>query len=295
MEHDEKTFGEIMDFYYKLLCVDDIPSGVRSQMLFYGGTVPYAVAGAQGGAYRKFGDVDIHVPVDTFASVRGAITGLREFEMQDNFKAEKPIGNATLPHRSTTPINPNAAEPCYATPPNSYNQLPNATTPINPNVTESRSTTLDYGFAGKLHGIDISVAPIYEHNNCIMARTVSTGSHGDFFVDRYKLMDYPLGDLTVKQNIFGCDINTFANEYTLLTKLRSIRNGLKYRAEKDGEDIRFIHDNIHALNITPKRIIQIAKRLPNNNVICAHKIDGGKIVGTYNAREYKELCDTRTH
>ena len=48
-----------MNFYEKLLFVDKIPEELKNEIVFYGGTVPYAILGQQPKA-RQFSDIDMY-------------------------------------------------------------------------------------------------------------------------------------------------------------------------------------------------------------------------------------------
>jgi hypothetical protein len=148
----------------------------------------------------------------------------------------------------------------------------------------------DFGFECKITGMGfenkIGFTPLLGSAN-ILSRGIRTfKKHGDFLVEYKILKDFSPMEFKRIVNIGGCEANVVPLEYTLASKLRTMKQNLAHRAVRDKCDIDFMKENSEKLGIDPHLVAQILQKLPVNGREYAYKVENKRVVAEYSGEEF---------
>lgn len=300
---EKYSLNQIKDFYKRLLTLNP---EILKHIYFYGGTIPYILNNVI--ESRNFGDIDMFVPTEYMEMLR------EEFLKQESFKMlvdSKPYAEQCM---LTTRI---AKEPNTLTthsdllddPTTSlFEGLANFMVPrslkrdyvdengiVHNSLTEYKEEQLpyirkiqDFGFKAKLFGINISVFPIYEYENNIMAKSFNINEKGNFLLGVRVLNNTKLSDFIKSVRVDNLDLSILPLEYTLASKQSAVEGNYAYRYEKDKEDVEYILSHKDELGISDEMLKKILNNYPDYTVSIAYRIDGESTT-TMNGETYKEL------
>ncbi|HBA37963.1 MAG TPA: hypothetical protein DCY94_04510, partial [Firmicutes bacterium] len=299
------TLEQIREFYQSLKTIDP---EVLKHICFYGGTVPYILNNAS--ISREFGDVDMFVPTEWMERLRKEFTKQSSFEMLCD---SKPLAEACM---LTTRIAKDSSELALATRQTNSNEFVSSLfetfmglmTPsykkrdyVDPNgivhnpLSVYREAQLsyyrkvqDFGFKARLFGVDISVSPIYEYENDIMAKSFNINEMYRFLLGVRVLNDTTLANFMRQVNVFGSIFNVLPLEYTLASKQSAVEGMYAKRYLKDKIDIEYILTHKNELGISDERLQEILRNYPDYSISIAYKIDGDQTT-TMSGESYKQL------
>ena len=272
------NYNDIMAFYEWFLFSDEVPEELRKEAVFFGGTVPYAVLGVAPTPDtwnpRTFGDVDIYVQLREFKKVRGLITKLKRFTMQDD------SADMFIYHKTNNEINVFNDEV--------YNKLLHK----------------DFGFRGSINvnsklmdmmlkrNVNVSLYPIFSENGNICSRGFRFGRYykekGDYLLDTMLAEHYSLDDFIIPSSILGKDVNIVTPEYIIQSKRNALSKEFKYRKSKDIADINFITEHEDELGVDKEKRYVLEDKIPYIGVQNAYRIKNGKIVDELSGYAYVE-------
>jgi len=148
----------------------------------------------------------------------------------------------------------------------------------------------DFGFKGSLFGINISVFPMYEYKNKIMAKSFNASNKDQYLLGVKIMNDTKIDNFVKNVNICGANLNMMPLEYTLVSKEGAIKDKYYRRFEKDQEDIKYILEHKEELGIDDELLKEIRKKYPDYSISIAYKVsDPVQIV---DGQTYKKLLFT---
>lgn len=273
------TLAEIKEFFNKL---KDINKNVLDYMYFYGGTIPYMLTNAD--TSRDFGDVDIFVPIEAMRSVREELQHQPSFEV--DFDSINVTSRVNLTSRIPTEekedttglgilfalMNPNADD-------ETLNELFNH---------NSNRCLQDFGLKGKLFGVNISIFPIYQYNNDLMAKSFNITDMYEYLLAVRVMNNTEVKDFAKNVQICGNNINILPMEYVIISKESAIEQGYQKRAEKDKEDLAYIQKHKEELAIDDEYKEQLREKYPDYSIAMAYFV-GPREVEKISGEKYKDL------
>lgn len=149
----------------------------------------------------------------------------------------------------------------------------------------------DFGFKAKLFGINISVFPIYEYENNIMAKSFNINQVNQFLLGVRVLNNTKLAEFIKKVKINDLVFNILPLEYTLVSKQSAVSGEYLYRYEKDKQDVEYILSNKNKLGISDDKTQEIMSNYPDYSISIAYKISGNQTT-TMDGEAYKKLVLT---
>lgn len=283
-EEEEKkkyTLDEIKEFYTKLKTINE---EALKYMYFYGGTIPYLLVDAS--TSREFGDVDIFVPIEAMRLVREELNRQQSFHVDfDSINVTSRVGLvASIPEEQKEASNQMGLGILYAM--------------MNPNATNdelgclfgsARNRTLqDFGLKGSLFGVNISIFPIYQYNNDLMAKSFNITDTYEYLLAVRVMDNMAVKDFAKNIKICGNALNILPIEYVIISKESAIEKGYQKRAEKDKEDLAFIEENKEKLEIDEELKQKLKDNYPDYSISQAYFV-GGNGVEEIGGEKYKEL------
>lgn len=300
---------QIKEFYQNLKTLD--PEIVK-HICFYGGTVPYILNNAS--ESRDFGDIDMFVPTEYMEKLRVEFAKQESFEMICD---SKPYAEACM---LTTRIAKKSTELTLK------NQQVNTLGSVTSSLFDSLNGLMipreykgdyidangivhnplsvhkeerlpyyrkvqDFGFKAKLFGIDISVFPIYEYKNNLMAKSFNINKMYKFLLGVKVLDNTKLAELIQQVNVYGSIFNVLPLEYTLASKQSAVEGSYAFRYEKDKEDVKYILSHKDELGISDEKLQEILKNYPDYSISIAYEISGDQVI-TMDGETYKQLILT---
>lgn len=303
------TLKEIQNFYQKLKTLD--PEIVK-HICFYGGTIPYILNNAT--ESRDFGDIDMFVPTKYMEKLREEFAKQESFEMVCDSKpyAEacmlttriaKESYDLTLQNQNIDSLDNvssfifnsfmNFMTPSYCT--SDYiDENGIVHNPLNAHMEDQLPyyrKVQDFGFKAKLFGIDISVFPIYEYKNNIMAKSFNINEMYKFLLGVRVLDNTKLGEFIQQVNMYDSIFNILPLEYTITSKQSAVEGNYVYRYEKDKEDVEYILSHKDELGISDEKLKYILEKYPNYSIAIAYEINGNQVT-TMDGETYKQLVLT---
>lgn len=303
------TLKEIKNFYQNLKNLD---SEIVSHLCFYGGTVPYILNNAT--ESRDFGDIDLFVPIQYMEKVR------IEFLKQDSFemiKDSKPLAEDWM---LTTRIKKESTELALKNNENEFESVASSfaevlakwMTPIDQerdymddngivhNIFNAyREEQLpyyrkiqDFGFKAKLFGVSISVFPLYEYEQGLMAKSFNINENRQILLGVRVLENTQLNEFIKPIHYADSTFNILPLEYTLISKQSAVDEKYAYRYEKDKVDVKYILSHKKELGIKEERIEEILKNYPDYSISIAYEWNGREVV-TMGGEEYKKRVLTK--
>ena len=107
----------------------------------------------------------------------------------------------------------------------------------------------DFGFKGKLFGVNISVFPMYEYENDIMAKSFNANNDTQYLLGIKIMKNTKIKDFVKNVNLCGASLNILPLEYTIASKQGAIKDKYYKRFDKDKEDIEYILNHKEELGI----------------------------------------------
>ncbi len=304
---ERHTLSQIKEFYQKLKTLD--PSVVK-EMCFYGGTIPYILNNAR--ESRDFGDIDIFVPVPQMEKLR------EELAKQDSFKMlcdSKPLAQfchltSRIQKNTTELVNRNGESKEFLNlmrntianyqDENIIDVEPNGRTSNQLEEFLSRTRpyynkTQDFGFKAKLFGINISVFPIYQYNNNIMAKSFNINEMYKFLLGVRILNNENIENFVKSVELYGSVFKVLPLEYTLVSKKSAVEEQCSFRLEKDQKDLDYILSHKEELGINDETLQVIFNNYPDYSISIAYRVNDNGTTTTMSGATYKELVLTNRH
>lgn len=273
------TLDEIKTFYTKL---KDINEEILKYMYFYGGTIPYMLLDAN--TTREFGDVDIFVPIEAMRYVREEIMRQPSFEnIFDSIDVTSRVNlTASIPankEEDTTGLgvlyalmNPNADDETLN---ELFNNRPNC-------------CLQDFGLKAKLFGVNISIFPIYQYNQDLMAKSFNITDVYEYLLAVRVMNNMEIKDFAKNVKICGNNLNILPIEYVIISKESAIEQGYEKRMTKDKEDLEFIDEHKEELGIDEELKSKLKENYPDYSISKAY-FAGPSKVETISGEKYKDL------
>jgi len=259
-------------------------------MVFYGGTVPYAILEKEPDGHvrnqyfdqndgewetsydrREFGDIDIYAPIKLMKEIRKAIMNMKGFSMG------RDSANLQRVHRkkSIEEINPIHREV--------YNKLIHK----------------DFGFFGDIKKgeewwsdkVGVSVYPLFEQNNSIKTRGFRESNgyrDGEFLIDAGIVNNMGMAEFVTPAKILGKNVRVAPMEYTVASKKRAIEKDWKKRIGKDEFDINFIMQHASELGINPELIKRFDSSVPRYSLEKAYEMEDGEAIAELDGEQFQE-------
>lgn len=304
LKKERYTLFQIKEFYQKLKTLD--PDVVK-EMCFYGGTIPYILNNAS--ESRDFGDIDIFVPVPQMEKLREELTKQNSFEMICDSKPlvqfchltsriQKKSAELVDEKRKTNEfldlmLNAMTIPPCEDI--IDIDQNGNYYNPLEEFLSRTRSfynKTQDFGFKAKLFGINISVFPIYQYQNNIMAKSFNINEMYRFLLGVRILNNANIDDFVRNVEIYNTTFKVLPLEYTLVSKKSAVDEQYSFRLEKDREDIEYILSHREELGLEYEKIQEILSKYPDYSISIAYRVNDNGTTSTMDGETYKALVLT---
>lgn len=299
------TLKQIQEFYQNLKTLD--PEIIK-HICFYGGTIPYILNNAS--ESRDFGDIDMFVPTEYMEKLRAEFANQESFEMLCDSKplAETCMLTTRIAKESTELALKNQQVDTLGNVASSlFDSFMSFMTPSeykrdyvdangivhNPLSVHKEEQLLyyrkvqDFGFKAKLFGINISVFPIYEYENNLMAKSFNINEMYRFLIGVRVLNNTKLSEFIQQVNVYGSIFNVLPLEYTLASKQSAVEGGYAFRYEKDKEDVEYILSHKDELGISDEKLQEILKKYPDYSISIAYEIDGDRVI-TMGGETYKQ-------
>jgi len=289
---DVKNFFNLF-FNYSGFISEDL----KNKMIFYGGTIPYILLNEEG-VTRKFGDIDIFVPIENMEEFRSYLESVQYKYFKYDYDSMQLTRKARLTAKGLK-VNPKVFY-CYNDEDYDAYKEYREQQRAEEEKALSQSKYQDYGFKGKLYDMNISVFPIYEWEidgkTVICAKSFRIGENeGDW---KFLLNTIVSKDTTIDEfcsTIVGDDSSCvkehtlrFARiEYTIASKLSAINHGYKLRKETDEFDLDYIMKHKKDLMIDDELIESFKERIPDYGVSWVYRISRSNDVSVWSPEEYK--------
>jgi len=314
---------QIKEFYQQLQDPTSFDPKVLEQLKFYGGTVPYVAAQQQQGQARKFGDVDIFVPIQIMGALRNYLQNVRNFDMgmdgqqiarKHNLTIYNPRGNSDFAEQQRKILGIKKDDS------SSFNLFASMMSGEFDSLSDEElgerfgwgrrvsRPIQDFGFKGNLFGVDIAVYPIYQwKDGSIYAKSFRTTTEEDerghynedkpsveqtFLMNTEVVQNYDLAEFFRKIQLNGGIIGAVKPEYTIASKTNAIEHGYRKREQDDQADIDFMYANKQQLGIQDEEVAKFKKQIPLNGVKLAYRIKRGGDISTKDGDSYKNLVTT---
>lgn len=287
------SIEEVREFYKRL---KEINSAILQGMYFYGGTLPYILTNARD--CRSFGDVDIFVPVSMMSDLREELKKQSSFRIFHDSKYYTESYNLTSrvykkEIAKKDPIEEASQFLSLITSPNINNTVDSDGKNIFESFIDSGRSYYqvpqDFGFKGSLFGINISVFPIYDYKNNLMAKSFNIRDMYQFLLGVRVMNNTKLSDFVRSVNVFDSDINILPLEYTIVSKESAIKEGYIKRTDKDAIDLAYIEEHKKELGISDEVIARLKANYPNYSVSVAYALQKNGTVETVSGEAYRKL------
>lgn len=284
-KEDKYTLEEIKNFYTKL---QSINVKALDYMYFYGGTIPYMIANAE--TSREFGDVDIFVPIEAMNFVREELAKQPTFEIIFDSKRITEGCNLTSHLPEVDVANrkeSNGIELIFTflrdIDENDQTHLENYFT-----RNEGPKVYQDFGFKGKLFGVNISIFPVYQYKSDLMAKSFNITNMYNYLLAVRVMNNMNIKDFAKNIQINGNKINILPVEYVLISKESAIDQKYVKRMEKDKDDVAFIEKNKEAIGIDEELMEKLRSNYPDYSIALAYYVYDN-FVKKISGERYKEL------
>lgn len=287
------SIEEVREFYKRL---KEINSAILQGMYFYGGTLPYVLTNAKD--CRSFGDVDIFVPVSMMSYLR------EELRKQPTFRIFHDSKDYTESYHLTSrvykkkiakrdPIEEASQFLSLITNPDINNTVGSDGKNVFESFLDSSrpyyQVPQDFGFKGSLFGINISVFPIYDYENNLMAKSFNIRDMYQFLLGVRIMNNTKLNDFVRSVNVFDTDVNILPLEYTIVSKESAIKEGYIKRTDKDAIDLAYIEEHKKELGISDEVIARLKANYPDYSISVAYALEENGTVETVSGETYRKL------
>lgn len=277
----------IKQFYNELINSGKIDKNILESIMLYGGTVPYILSDTIEKT-RKFGDIDIFIPVENMQVFRNQILDKPYFKMQ--------FDSMDLTKKAELIVGRGFERPLYygeSRDMEAYREYERMVAKLEEEAKKKR-VYQDYGFKGSLFGINISVFPIYawdkDNKLDICAKSFRVGEdEGDskFLLNTVVTHNTPITSFSKLVEICGGHIGVVNLEYTVASKKSAINHGYKLRKESDLADLEFIEENKSILNINDDLVKHYEENVPDYGIAKVYRIKRNYEICEYSPEEYK--------
>lgn len=273
-ERETYSIEEIKNFFKELSKVD---KDALDAMYFYGGSIPYVMNDEND--TRDFGDVDIFVPIEKMALVRQALDSVGLLRSYDSI-------SLTSEHNFTSRIKEIEDDE-----ENNFSllgaMLANDEEAVNSYNMRGR-VYQDFGLKGSLFGINISIFPLYQYKEDLMAKSFKVSDLHNYLLAVRVINNMKLGEVAKNINIYGNNLNIMPFEYTIVSKEGAIKNGYIKRTDKDYHDLEYINSHREELGIDENMLEVLRNNYPDYSVALAYFVYDNCIEKVSGER-YKEL------
>ena len=284
--YDEKyTLQQIKDFFKQLSQMD---TEIINHLCIYGGTIPYLLTNAM--ESRNFGDVDIFIPIEFMSKFRDILKNEPSFEMLCDSKKYTKFSMLTtrIPREpKEIVVNENSnldiVQNLFDTftyimaPPQLKKYYVDDDGKVHSPIHYHKEAQLpfyrvlqDFGFKGKLFGVNISVFPMYEYENDIMAKSFNANNDTQYLLGIKIMKNTKIKDFVKNVNLCGASLNILPLEYTIASKQGAIKDKYYKRFDKDKEDIEYILNHKEELGIDDNLLQEILDNYPDYSVSIAY-------------------------
>ncbi len=277
----------IRHFYKDLMRY--IPDNILEKMILYGGTVPYLLTDARK-APRKFGDVDIFIPIENMWKFRNYIMYKSYFtKTYDSLDLTRFV---QLTNYWNTPW---PKETRYIPITKDYR------------IKDDSYKYQDYGFKGKLFGVNISVFPIYQWTKGsynipermdICGKSFRIGENrgeNKFLLNTIITHDTPIQSFSHLVKICGGTIGVAPLEYTIASKQSAIEHGFKLREESDLVDLEFINDHRKLLGIDEGLVEHYMNNIPEYGITKVYRLKRNYEIDEMSPESYRNFVTQNRH
>lgn len=286
----EKDYSleQIKNFYHTLLSFEGLSNEVKNSIIFYGGTIAYILCN-ESGKTRKFGDVDIFIPVSMMQRFRYELRNELKF-IYDSIEITRRVKLTPKGFRVKRP------DLWWDEEYESYNEYTRRLALAEKEV-ESEAVYQDYGFKAVLFGINISVFPLYDWifedgsiGVCAKSFRLSK-EKGDwnFLINTIVSKGISINDLFNEVSILGHNARTVKTEYTIASKRNAIRFGYILRKDTDEADLEFIEAHRNELGIDETQVEFFMNNIPDYGISYVYRISRAYDASNMSPEAYKHI------
>lgn len=284
----EYSLDQIKNFYQNLLSFAGLSDEVKNSIIFYGGTLPYVLCN-ESKSIRKFGDVDIFLPVSMMQRFRDELRMELNYTY-DSIKLTRRIGLTAKGFRVKKPFSYWDSER------ESYEEYTNK---LRLAEMEEKDNNIyqDYGFKAALFGINISVFPLYnwtfEDGNigvCAKSFRISK-EEGDwnFLLNTVVSKGITIDDFYNEVYILGHNAKAVKTEYTIASKHNAIKFGYLLRKDTDETDLKYIEAHSSELGINKGEVEFFTNNIPDYGISYVYRITRSGNANVMSPEEYKYI------
>ena len=284
----EYSLAQIKSFYQTLLSFDGLSDEVKRNIIFYGGTIPYVLCNESGNT-RKFGDVDIFLPVDMMQRFRYELR--RELDyVYDSIDITRRVRLTAKGFRVKSP------NLWWDEDYESYTEFSRRRS-LAEMEAEENAIYQDYGFKAVLFGINISVFPLYDWTFedgsigvCAKSFRLSK-EEGDwnFLLNTIVSKGITIDNFYNEEYILGYNARVVKTEYTIASKRNAIRFGFILRKDTDEADLKYIEAHSRELDIDESQVEFFMKNIPDYGISYVYRITRGNDANQMSPEAYKHV------
>lgn len=303
MEKEKYTLSQVKEFYQKL---KTLSPDIVKEMCFYGGTIPYVLNNAS--ESRDFGDIDIFYPVSKMEELREELEKQDSFEMICDSKPLAEFCNLTSRIQKDSTELVDETENAFqflSLMANAIDESQRGITDVNCKGSAHNSLEeffdkskpyynkiQDFGFKAKLFGINISVFPIYQYKDDIMAKSFNINEMNKFLLGVRVLNNKSIDNFVKNVKLYDSSFKVLPLEYTLVSKKSAVDEQYSSRLEKDRADIEYILSHKKELGLSDKKIQEILSKYPDFSISIAYRVNDNGTTSTMDGDTYKKLVLT---
>lgn len=284
----EYSLAQIKSFYHSLLSFAGLSDEVKSSIIFYGGTIPYILCNESGNT-RKFGDVDIFMPVSMMQRFRYELRHELDY-IYDSIELTRRIGLTTKGFRVKSPLL------WWDEESESYEQFERRRG-LAEMEAEKNAIYQDYGFKAILFGINISVFPLYDWtfvdgNIGVCAKSFRISKEkGDwnFLLNTIVSKGITINDFYNEVCILGHNVRATKTEYTIASKRNAVKFGYVLRKDTDETDLRYIETHSSELGIDESQVELFMQNIPDYGVSHVYRITRSGDANEMSSEAYKHI------
>lgn len=284
----EYSLAQIKSFYHSLLSFAGLSDEVKSSIIFYGGTIPYILCNESGNT-RKFGDVDIFMPVSMMQRFRYELRHELDY-IYDSIELTRRIGLTAKGFRVKSPLL------WWDKESESYEQFERRRG-LAEMEAEKNAIYQDYGFKAILFGINISVFPLYDWafvdgNIGVCAKSFRISKEkGDwnFLLNTIVSKGITINDFYNEVCILGHNVRATKTEYTIASKRNAVKFGYVLRKDTDEADLRYIETHSSELGIDESQVELFMQNIPDYGVSHVYRITRSGDANEMSSEAYKHI------
>lgn len=283
----EYSLEQISNFYQKLLYFDGLSNEVKNSIIFYGGTIPYVLCDESRNT-RKFGDVDIFLPVCLMQKFRHELATELDY-VYDSIDLTRQVGLTAKGFQVRSTV-------WWDDEVESYNEFCIRKNSADMEAKE-RTVYQDYGFKAVLFGINISVFPLYDWTFAdgsigVCAKSFRLSKEeGDwnFLLNTIISKEITINDFCREVFIGGEKVKIAPIEYTIASKKNAIKFGYVLRKDTDEADLKYIEAHKNELNIDEKQVNFFMKNIPDYGISFVYRITRSNEASEMSPEAYKHV------